>query len=103
MAWKQCPEAFEILRDAMTRTKFKDKRQWDQDALHEVLGVEDAPPRLRVVGRRVLNSVPDWTHPSVGRAVDPWQPGDFLLHASGMALGERLRHMRAAIKGEVVR
>ena len=103
MAWKQCPEAFEILRDAMTRTKFKDKRQWDQDALHEVLGVEDAPPRLRVVGRRVLNAVPDWTHPSVGRAVDPWQPGDFLLHASGMALGERLRHMQAAIKGEVVR
>ncbi len=96
MAWTAGQEAISILDAAMGKVRYANKRQWDQDALHEVLGMEDATPRLRVLPRRALNAVPSWTHPQAGAAVEPWQPGDFLLHASGMALPERLRHLRQA-------
>lgn len=69
------------------KIKFMNSGCWDQSAMHEV--IRDYPiwaGDVRILPRRVLQSVPRECSQGV---VDPWQPGDFIAHATGIMQGDK--------------
>jgi hypothetical protein len=78
-----------FLSVARTLTKWKETPPWDQAALHTVWGKQMTGCRVKVLPRRQLQSVP-----AGGGAFDPWQPGDFIAHVTGVANDHRHEWMR---------
>jgi hypothetical protein len=85
-----CKTSFslEILNESNKLTEFKNYGCWDQSALFTVInGNEHYNDLVHRVPRRILNAV----DPLVGtidkgrpKATEPWQPGDFLVHLTGL-------------------
>lgn len=75
-----CQESFRILHLMARKKQWANQPLWEQQALQELHREhEDIRPLVHVLGRRALNSVPYRDAP------EPWQPGDFLCHFTGIA------------------
>jgi hypothetical protein len=86
----RCAGTAEIFRDAMTRTRWADQPLWDQSALRDTYRERfDLRKFFHVLPRRQLNAVPLEAQPNT----DPWQPGDFLCHLTGINNSRRLEHI----------
>lgn len=72
---------------AAAKTKYRNSGCWDQSAMHEVCREHpNYSIGIRVLGRRILQSVPRECSQGV---IDPWQPGDFIAHATGILQGDK--------------
>ena len=88
---KHCPRSFRFLDEAMTKTKFSKRENFtttDQGALREVYNSScEWRDCVRVVPHSVLNSVPKEVQP---KSFDPWVPGNFLCHLTGIGNDRRV-------------
>lgn len=86
-----CFDARQFLSDAMACGEFKNTPLWDQSAMHKLCKEKGTPVGLEVLPRRVLQSVPADVFP---QAAEPWQPGDFIAHITGIPQRKRLALMQ---------
>lgn len=88
MLMRSCGRALAFFEQASEKIKFKTAGCWDQSAMHEVCHERPGYAEgIRVLPRRVLQSVPRECSQGV---VDPWQPGDFIAHATGIMQGDKM-------------
>jgi len=83
---RNCPAALEMLRRAYDKGKYTFHPMWEQPALAEALRECFDIVRIRVVSRRLLNSL---THEH--------QKGDFIIHFAGASAEEKLAGVKKAI------
>jgi hypothetical protein len=77
---RNTPTTFAVLDLIESRAEWANVSLWEQSAIQAEHRENPALRRVvRVMPRRVLNSVP---YPD---AVEPWAPGDFLAHFTGIA------------------
>ncbi len=79
--------ATDLLRRASEKIQYENKPYWDQTAMWDV-SREIGISHIAIRPRRVLNSVPMECHSD---AAEPWQPGDFLAHFTGLSNDQRLQ------------
>jgi hypothetical protein len=88
---KHCPRSFRFLDEAMTLTKYSKRENYittDQGALREVYGSScEWRDCVRVVPHHALNAVPTEVQP---KSIDPWVPGNFLCHLTGIGNDRRV-------------
>ena len=86
------PDALPWINEALTRTEYAWAGLWDQDALQSTQpagAVDIRPPRE-------MNAV----HPNFGLEAS-WQPGDFLIHFTGVSLDQRADVAREFINARI--
>lgn len=86
------PDALPWINEALTRTEYAWAGLWDQDALQATQpagAVDIRPPRA-------MNAV----LPSFGLEAS-WQPGDFLIHFTGVSLDQRADVAREFINARI--
>jgi len=87
MLMRTCDESLDFIREAQKHTNYMNSGCWDQSAMHAVCEEKPAMARgIRVLPRRLLQSVPQECSQGV---LAPWQPGDFIAHATGMFNDEK--------------
>jgi hypothetical protein len=85
---ENAPAAYRLLDLVEARAHWANTQLWEQSAMQEEHRENpDLRPLVKVLDRRVLNSVPFPELP------EPWQPGDFLCHFSGIANHIRLEYI----------
>jgi hypothetical protein len=91
-------QSFILLNLAMARTEWANQPLWEQQAIQEEYRANpEVRPWVKILPRRVLNSVPA-TPTTTGD--EPWEPGDFLCHFTYLPNEERVRHIpRAVVEG----
>lgn len=87
MLVKSCEEALAFLQEAETKTQYRDAGTWDQNAMHDVWNAN--PQGVKILPRRILQSVPG----DVVQAYEPWQPGDWTAHMTGVPNSQKKRYM----------
>jgi hypothetical protein len=94
MIWFPSDKTLELLDEAMTHSQFAWSGLWDQDALQACIRSEEDPRRPLILGTRFMNSVvPGLT----GNPDRDWQPGDFLVHFTGIHHDQRVKVARKFI------
>jgi len=94
MLIRACAEAGMFFWEAQRRVEYMRTACWDQSAMQAVF--RDRPELrggLRVVQRRLLQSVP-----ARDGVVDPWKPGDFVCHATGLENRDKRAILEAHLK-----
>lgn len=82
------PDAYLVLTETMKLTHWANKPMWEQSAMWELVDTRpDLQGAFHVLPRRVLNAVPRDIQPTI----DPWRPGDFLCHLTGISNENRIR------------
>jgi hypothetical protein len=85
---KSTPEMFDIINLALRRTEWANRALWEQQAIQEEYRANpDMREHVAILPRRALNAVPA-TPKTTGP--EPWQPGDFLCHATFIPFEERI-------------
>jgi hypothetical protein len=85
---KSTPEMYGVIAAALKRTEWANRGLWEQQAIQEEYRANpDIRPHIRILPRRALNAVPA-TDATTGP--EPWQPGDFLCHATFLPFEERI-------------
>ena len=85
---KSTPEMFDIINLALRRTEWANRGLWEQQAIQEEYRANPGiRQHVRILPRRKLNAVPA-TPRTTGP--EPWQPGDFLCHATYIPFEERI-------------
>lgn len=84
-----CQESFRLLHLMARKKQWANQPLWEQQALQELHREnEEIRPLVHILARRALNSVPYRDAP------EPWQPGDFLCHFTGIANEIRIPEIR---------
>ena len=70
---------------AMAQKHFENRPMWEQDAVHQCMNDDEwFRSMVAVRPRRMLNSVHPTCRPHGKDPGAPWQPGDFLIHLTGV-------------------
>ncbi len=79
------PETHRWLDMAMAMDRFRNRPMWEQDAVQRCM-VEDEwfRSKVTVLPRSILNAVHPTCRPHGKDPGAPWQPGDFLIHLTGV-------------------
>jgi len=80
------PEADEFLARAQKLVQWKNTPLWDQTAMRDSAG----PNTVNVLPRRAMNSISADVWPNTKAT---WEPGDFLVHITGIPHDKRTPHM----------
>jgi hypothetical protein len=87
------PEAGEVIDDALRRKHWAWRPLWDQSALQEVCRAK-LKQYFHILPRRKLNAVPIVVQPN---STEPWMPGDFTCHLTGIRNDMRLEILNKMI------
>jgi len=94
------PEAQRWLDMAMAQTHFRNRPMWEQDAVQKCMREDEwFRSKVTVLPRRMLNAVHPTCRPHGTPPGAPWQPGDFLIHLTGVENRIELAKEFAALAG----